>query len=1166
MNRLFGKNTKKQQLTQHSLLDDNDDDDAFTQVEAAHMEYRPPPASLFPAPSSPNQQMRGGVGRHHSSQYAGPASPSQQQPPRSPVVATKMASIPRSPRRFSSPDRLPKFLSVTTTATNVNNTKVSMLRGLRDRMKLGSLAAGAQTSDSKGQPSNQTSVATDSTSKNYSEPPSSMFSSAEFSEPFTTENVIKSNPASEAFTEAFTVTQTTLSEDVDVMNDTGEDPAAQVPRTKLKFSISSEPILPKVDGTPIKVLNCRDIESKEDKSEEVEGDPKESIGKQRVTKVIRLSRKKTADKRPKTPTKQATVDIAVITKTPTKCVANETPIKQATADTAATPKTPTKGVADETELEADELVDDSNTIKEKSLANVPGKSNLKTAKAILPSTKDTAAIKPSSGVVNKISIDNDEVDETIVRPSFHLKSKSPVRDHAPQTPKRSYSSDDEAQFFVDTTGDNDSDKIIAAKNSRPSSSKAPTPLANDIDAAVVTSEVKSNVSKKNSSKSPKTPTKDKKKKSASTADKIATSKSPSRKEASSSSSKLKEKDQSKASSSKEKRSTTVTNKKKSSTSKKQKRRNSTNTIMSSDENDQNNSSIPLIGNKWLDIIDTNEPTSNTKLDTVTGSKRRNSWCSVASSITMEAALKPPLLASAVTVPDAFTNVLDDDVPSWVKAAMQMIEEYQKNKDFVPPIDPLTMLSMSSHPIPPGTHPVSGQSSTTKAGHDTSVFETPTQMVVKSSHQHAPKAPIRAASISSSDSESSLDSCSTSSRNANKVETKAVDGSTLPGEKAGGPKLQDKLSENGPQETVTTNVEVDQLATPLEVTASVPSYSTKNPIIERSKSFDDELMERMGRSVDFSHLGTTKKPTTRSKSIDNELLEELGKSIDFSNLVTRRKPATRSKSIDNELMEELGKSVDFSRRTKTPLRGIVPAEKPKISLHSSSLYNRDNTPARVKRSNSGINEKDVVAETSVSDKDRFRELRRIAKKAANESVSSDDDEHQAQTTTRRGGTKKSLYRGDMALQTSLTKETVPEDRLGKSPTIETSQALTGQTKASHDLIAETKISNDLIAENSSHGRREQRGSIQFRKLRRLAKLAANEPLSDDDESITAGDNVEKTSDDVNNITKDNVHCSGSGTEHAAAPPVTPERAKIPRSKSKTLENIPSLQQRKEMFEK
>ncbi len=77
------------------------------------------------------------------------------------------------------------------------------------------------------------------------------------------------------------------------------------------------------------------------------------------------------------------------------------------------------------------------------------------AKSILKTPKKTSSSEKDTGVQN-MNIDElvtvqDEVDETINPPSFHQKSKSSKKDHAPQTPKRTYSSDDEAQFLVGDT-------------------------------------------------------------------------------------------------------------------------------------------------------------------------------------------------------------------------------------------------------------------------------------------------------------------------------------------------------------------------------------------------------------------------------------------------------------------------------------------------------------------------------------------------------------------------------------------------------------------------------------------------------------------------------------------------------------------------------------------
>lgn len=1116
MNRLFGKNTKKQQLTQHSLLDDNEeDDDVFTQVEAAFPEYCPPPASLLPEPlrkpmqsdkdvpypSSPHQKVRGGgVGRYQSTQHISSSSPTQQQPPLSPLVTTNTVSLPRvsSPRRFSSPDRVPKFLSVVNTATATNNTKVSMIQNLRDRMKFGSStgapACSPVVNDTTIEPSSKHTTAT---GKKYLEPPSMLFSSAEFSEPFTTTQVDDANikavlPASEAFT----VTCTMTSEEMD--NDAFEDAATQQPRPKLKFSISNEPIQAKV-GTAIKALNCHSTASKEEKSEETEIDMKEpggvssieneTIAKQRVTKAIRQGRKKTTDKRPKTPTHEPTPDIVT------------------------TPKTPTVESANKSEL--DNVGDNVNNAnishdKKSSSTKTPikssAKSTLKTPRKISPSEKETrTTVQPPKGNIEIITIDHDGTGEIITPPSFHQKSKSNTKDCAPQTPKRTYSMDDVAQFVwnADASGGvdmTDDEKKIATKNHRhitncthrpktPNKSTVAALTSGDKDSEVAPSEVKTKESKKSNSKSPKTPTKESSKKKK-CADEIKAPKSPSKKE--SSSTKPKGKDQV----SHNEKQIATTDKKKKSASKKQKRRNSTNTMMTSDDNDNHNStdSLPMIGNKWLGIIDTNEPPSTTRNGTM--SKRRNSCTSIASSITMDNALVPPILESSVTLPDAFNKALDDDVPPWVKAAMHMIEQYQKNKDFIPPVDPITLLPISSSLSPP--------------------MQTP--MNPMSNPGAAPKAPTRAQSFSSS-SDSGSSSCSTDSSEDRFQAVASSEGNI------NDMKLTPAIEDEIKQESV---VEVGCVDSP------PPNGITQ--------------LEKKQNTI----------PLTK-ETIPPKL--------------------SRSNSSDRELMGSVGRSVDSSLRSKTPQPSLLlPIEKncagTKISLHSSSLYKRDITPCRGtnSRNNSGSSENELGTTSTVSGKDRFRELRRIAKKAANEPVSSDDDEcgdnrgdQKSQPPTRRLGTTKASFRNNAA-QTTLNTKSQPENQLMRNDATPNVNDASAEKQMNNDEALKT---TDALEENASPTRRERRGSIQFRNLRRLAKLAANEPLSDDEDTILGGVvDIAKADSNGNTIShteKEKVH--RTNTVQPPPPPTAPMRSSILRSRSKTLENIPSLQQRKEtLFDK
>ena len=1167
MNRLFGKNTKKQLMTQHSLMDDNDDDDdVFSQVEASFPEYCPPPVSLLPEPlrkpvrttekeavhpSSPPSKLNirgGGIGRYQSAQtiVSSPTKPPSVSPLR--AVNTINTSYPRlsSPRRFSSPDRVPKFLSVATTATNVNNTKVSMLQNLRDRMKFGASNNGCNEGPSEQMAKNTNTTKT-VTAKKVLETPSSLFNSTEFSEPFTINlnsdaNTNEIAPASEAFT----VTCTTLSDDTAIVNDADFDPATQLTRPKLKFSISSEPIQPKAGGATLKALAGHSDTSNEEKCDAEETDAKESAGftnnitesngKQRVTKVIRASRKKTTDKRPKTPTKESTIDIVTA------------------------PKTPLAESTHNTEIESINNKDDKHSSSTKASTNssTNSKSILKTPKKIAPSDKDTSAIKVLDVGIEESVINQDEEDEKIDPPSLHQKPKSAKKDHAPQTPKRTYSSDDEAQFFVcdkpaagGGAADDDADeKINATKTSRRSTStlRPKTPKkASAVDVRgidIAPSEMKSKESKKSYTKSPKSPIKDsssKKKKSASSTDKITTPKTPTKKE--SSTSKSKEKDQSKRIGGNEKQSTS--NKKKStSTTKKQKRRNSTNTVMASDENDDdnNNSSIPIIGNKWLGIIDTKELTSSVKPDMTAMPKRRNSCTSIASSITMETMLPS---ASAFTLPDAFSETLDDDVPPWVKAAMHMIEQYQKNKDFVPPVDPLAMLPISStsaQPIEPHMNTMvdlnTSSTHTSVAAADHIPEKNSSLAATNTTYLDAPKAPKRAESFSSGSSSSS--SCSSDCIKEKPTCTHADSELISSGENYEKRTLLSDVVEDSQQQQQN---QLDAMDVEIEQVVLIPSKS--------------DHKERKNHQSQLSKEKTKTAPISRTKSSNQECFEALGRSIDFS------MPISRTKSSDQECFEALGRSVDFSMRSKTPQRGIIPIEKstgPKISLHSSALYKRDSTPCR-SRSSSGNDVNNNVATTgsTASGKDRFRELRRLAKQAANEPVSSDDEEHgnsaripPPQPSTRRGGTTKASFRNNSnsncTLQTSLTKSTLPEDQTIK------------------DTI------NEISADTASPSRKEPNGNIHLRNLRRMAKRAANEPLSDDEDEETGiggdGDEIDK----INNIAPskhaENETVLVSSTVPAPAPaPAPPVRSSILRSKSKTLENIPSLQQRKErLFDK
>ena len=180
---------------------------------------------------------------------------------------------------------------------------------------------------------------------------------------------------------------------------------------------------------------------------------------------------------------------------------------------------------------------------------------------------------------------------------------------------------------------------------------------------------------------------------------------------------------------------------------------------------------------------------------------------------------------------------------------------------------------------------------------------------------------------------------------------------------------------------------------------------------------------------------------------------------------------------------------------------------------------------------------------------------MAKKAANEPVSSDEEEYgvdtgvqgaqQPQSSARRVGMTKASFRNNSS-----------SNMLSQAPNSTNSQSDDPTSRSNGATIG-------ISVEISSPSRKERRGSIQFRKLRKLAKSAAKEPLSDDEDSIDAGDGG-VAAEKVDGDSKQRKNCDNDKNHGTSS--VQP-RTSILRSKSKTLENIPSLQQRKEtLFDK
>ena len=925
MNRLFGKNNRKQLLTQHSLLDDNDDDDdVFSQVESALPQYVPSRASLlpdtplnpvrstdteavYPSSPSPKQKFRGGgIVRYQSAKH-NTSSPTKHAPPISSLVLTKSASNPQasSPRRFSSP------------------TKISMLQSFRDRIKFGT-SNNECNEGSNDQSPNHADVTKTVTSKKYLEPPKNFFSSAEFSEPFATsedddENAKFVAPASEAFT----VTCTLSSDEMVKMNNTSDDPSTQQPRPKLKFSISSEPLYPKAAcSTPMRALNSLCDSSKEEKSNEMEIDVEESGGvsstsnhtsaKHRVAKGTRQGRKKAIDKRPKTPTKEPTIDFF------------------------DTPNTPPADSMNKSELESiDNDDDDKKLLSATTPTSGSTKSMMKPPKETLPSEKDTVAYNNN---METLPIGQDEVDETTTSLNFPQKSK---KDFAPQTPKRTYSSNDEAQFLVgDTTTTNAADFADDEKKTSESSGhqnastlrpniskKVSTTQVDSGTTEIATVEKKSKESKKSNTKTSfKNTAKDsksKKKEKTSSIDKIATIKSPTKRELSTSKSKVKNQ--------------STSNEKISSKTKQPKRRNSTNTIVALGDNDNdgsnNDSSISIIENKWLGIVDTKE--LNLTINNETMSKRRNSCTSIASSITMETMLPSPISASAVTLPSAFSKELDDDVPPWVKAAMHMIDQYQKNKNFVPPVDPITILPMPSDLVQP-IRPIANLMTDPPNDSDTACEHIPSEASPHSaphntgSFIHAPKAPKRAKSFSSSSSSGSSSCSSCASHSDGKEERVEKSLRKLPVSK-----LEERV------ETSICKQKVGEL---------IVAENLSKEMTEKGKIVADSQQKVSPHRM----IATDQAVCIAS---EKEKIENIHQQIQPS-VETAAPIISRKKTADQIGLEAMKRSVDLSLQSKPPQHGMTG---PKISFHSPALYKRDITPSRgiQRRTSSGTCAKETI---------------------------------------------------------------------------------------------------------------------------------------------------------------------------------------------------------------
>jgi hypothetical protein len=229
-------------------------------------------------------------------------------------------------------------------------------------------------------------------------------------------------------------------------------------------------------------------------------------------------------------------------------------------------------------------------------------------------------------------------------------------------------------------------------------------------------------------------------------------------------------------------------------------------------------------------------------------------------------------------------------------------------------------------------------------------------------------------------------------------------------------------------------------------------------------------------LSFPVLSISKRDTAPSRSISNNFFEKTFVQRDAT--PKRSKSHCMALSIGHPMPVESVPSAPAAveKLTIVSEAKVSSATQPKVSYPSISLSKRDTTPTRRSFSgdmqnhlppvhqnkkdidkNDGVTKEDVVL---TGNKQRFRELRRLAKQVANEPTSSEDEADPCDVEPQRVGSKK-------------------------------------QDRSSVDMAADVEPITDTTM------KRRNRNSTAFRNLRRLAKRAANEPLSDDDETVHNG---------------------------------------------------------------
>jgi hypothetical protein len=300
-------------------------------------------------------------------------------------------------------------------------------------------------------------------------------------------------------------------------------------------------------------------------------------------------------------------------------------------------------------------------------------------------------------------------------------------------------------------------------------------------------------------------------------------------------------------------------------------------------------------------------------------------------------------------------------------------------------------------------------------------------------------------------------------------------------------LDDKLSSGRRKELEVDNVNPEEPEN-VWITLKVEAEEPSNAPIQADNAVSNRLDETgNAENVDtppaesppmqpvektsFPVFSVSKRDTAPTRSVSNDLVER-----SFVQDATTKR--SKSHDIDPCIIDPMPVETGASEEKQTIASEtrLASASLPKVSYPSISMSKRDTTPTRRSFSNDmqkhflplyqnkkEVSNNDVTLKKEdivlTGNKDRFRELRRLAKLSANEPVSSEDEADLGEKVSRRVGSKK-------------------PDRLFDNA-------------ADVEPVTETPK------------RRKNRNSTTFRNLRRLAKRAANEPLSDDDETVHNG---------------------------------------------------------------